>query len=102
MAVTRAWCGMHTPVARRQCPLRPYVFGPYMGRSVVGVRVATDAVALVCAELASLQYWQRHSGDSVNLEEPARRASDPFQCLVASVGGERSGFALRRTRERAL
>lgn len=79
VAVTRAWCRMYTPVARRQCPLRPYIFGPYMARTVAAARVDSGAVAVACAELASLEDWKRHSGEEVPLEEPARRAGDPFR-----------------------
>lgn len=92
VAVTRAWYRMHPLDKLRECPLHPYVFGPAMSRTTAKSRVDPCIVAKTCAELASLPYWLRDSGESLPLVSPACGGGDPCRAWWRKFHGSELGL----------
>ncbi|MGH2880349.1 MAG: hypothetical protein ACRDK4_12190, partial [Solirubrobacteraceae bacterium] len=86
VAVTRAWCRLVSPAARRGHPLGPYVFGQRFVRSIVKAQADVWLVALVCAKLACQYPWERDSGEPMPLLGPPIRPNDPLSTWWRALG----------------
>jgi hypothetical protein len=86
VAVTRAWCRLVSPLARRKHPLGPYAFGQGFLRSIGDAQADVWLVASVCAELACNYPWERDSGEPLPLTGPPAEPADPLSTWWRAVG----------------